>query len=144
MRRAHKVLPVLFLLLAAGCSGAARTTVAPPACRQPPEAVLPRTAGTLTEADSGTFCLPVGGQIAVFLAPPAGVAGGTSGAAVGADRWSGVVSSAPQVLTATSTGVLTAPLGVTPGIFRGTAAGEARLASSTATGRSWQVTIVIA
>ncbi len=108
--------------------------------------MLPRTAGTLTEADSGTFCLPAGGQLAVFLAPLTG-ADGTNAAngvtSAAANRWSGVVSSAPQVLAATSTGVLTAPVGVTPGLFQGATAGAARLASSTADGRSWQVTIVI-
>jgi hypothetical protein len=135
VRGARSVLPVLAVLLAAGCSGGKPATAAP-ACRQPAEAVLPQTAGTLTEADTGAFCLPVGGRIAVFLSAP-------TGAAAGSDHWGRVASSAPQVLAAAGTAVLTAPMGVTPGMFRGATAGEARLTSTTAAGKSWQVTIVV-
>ncbi|WP_280728186.1 hypothetical protein [Kitasatospora sp. MAA4] len=131
-------LSALVIVLAAGCSAApahpaAQTSAA---CRQPPEAVLPRTAGTLTEADSGVFCLSVGSRLAVFLTPP-------SGDPASAGRWSAVVSSAPPVLTDAGAGMLTAPVGVTPGIFQGASAGEARLTSGTAAGGSWQVTVVV-
>ncbi|MDH6108531.1 hypothetical protein P3T36_003825 [Kitasatospora sp. MAP12-15] len=147
---------LIVVLAAAGCSTAktaktattattaraATTASAHPAaqaaaaCRQPPEAVLPGMAGTLTEADSGVFCLPLGSRLAVFLTPP-------SGDPTSAGRWSAVVSSSPPVLTDAGAGMLTAPIGVTPGIFQGTRAGEARLSSGTAAGKTWQVTVVV-
>ncbi|WP_344441658.1 hypothetical protein [Kitasatospora nipponensis] len=137
-RLACAALSVLVAVLATGCSAAQTRSTAQPtsACRQPPEAVLPRTAGTLTEADSGVFCLPVGSRLAVFLTPPP--ADTTS-----AGRWSTVLSSSPPVLADAGTGVLTAPVGVTPGIFQGASAGRARLTSGTLDGGTWQVTVVV-
>ncbi|WP_441246040.1 hypothetical protein [Kitasatospora sp. McL0602] len=135
MRRSP-TLPALLLLpfAAAGCAApapAAQAAPPPPACRALAEAVVPQTAGTLGENDSGAYCLAVGAQLAVFLH------------ADGPGRWAGVVSSAPAVLATASTARLTAPVGVTPGQFRAAARGTAELSSQDATGRSWRVTVVV-
>jgi hypothetical protein len=104
-----------------------------PACRQPPPAVLPHSAGSLDETSSGAYCLPAGDNIAVFLHAGAGPS----------TAWAAITSSNPQILEPQPSGVLTAPLGVTPGIFAGTRAGVATLSSTAANGRAWTVTIVV-
>ncbi|MER5640956.1 hypothetical protein ABT095_28905 [Kitasatospora sp. NPDC002227] len=123
MRRT--LLPLLLLL--AACAAPA----APPRpdCQAPPEPVVPQTAGTLGEQDTGRYCLALGAQLGVFLA----------GDATG--RWSSPASSDTAVLAPAGTSRLTAPLGVTPGVFRAARRGTAELSSSLG-GRRWQVTVV--
>lgn len=130
-------------LLTTGCAAATAATpsTAPstpqaPRCHQPRPAALPHAWGSLSQTDSGAYCLPVGKQIDVFLTAP-----GDSPAQ--SARWGQIRSSDAQVLAPTSTGVLTAPLGVTPGIFLGRAPGTAELTSATTTGKPWTVTIVV-
>ncbi|GAA1976361.1 hypothetical protein [Kitasatospora viridis] len=128
------------LLLTAGCADqhpAGHTgTAARPPCEQPPDAVLPHTAGSLTEAQSGSYCLAVGDQLSVFLTATA-----TATAAGG--RWAPVTSSGPTVLTAVPADQLTAPIGVTPALFRARATGTVQLTSRDGTGRSWRATVVV-
>ncbi|MGF1430388.1 hypothetical protein [Kitasatospora sp. LaBMicrA B282] len=126
--------------LTAGCAArsakpaaaaAAPAAAAPTAaCRQLPDAVLPHTAGSLTEAESGSYCLAVGDQLTVFLTASQG-------------HWAPVTSSGPAVLAAAPTSMLTAPIGVTPGLFAAKATGTVRLSSQDGTGHSWQVTLVV-
>jgi hypothetical protein len=85
----------------------------------------------LDESSSGAYCLAVGSSIDVYLHAP------------GTARWSPVTSSAPDVLGPQRTGVLTAPVGVTAGIFGGLRAGTATLSSSRPDGATWTVTIVV-
>ncbi|MDF3292990.1 hypothetical protein [Streptomyces silvisoli] len=119
--------------LLSGC-GHEAVAQSPVACRTLPPAQLPHSAGTLTETDSGTYCLRVGGQLDVFL-----TAKGTQMSA----RWSPVTSSAPQLLAPANSGVLTPPVGVTPGVFVATAPGTVQLSSRTSDGKRWQATVRI-
>ncbi|WP_035846246.1 hypothetical protein [Kitasatospora azatica] len=125
--RLRVLAPLALLLTACGAP-----TAQPPAaaCQSPAEAVLPHTAGTLAETDSGSFCLAPGQQLSVFLT------------ATGSAHWSAVSSSDPQVL-APAKAPLTAPIGVTPALFGATAAGTARLTSQDGTGHDWAVTVVV-
>jgi hypothetical protein len=125
------VLAALAAAVLAGCDG--KPPVAAPRCASPPEAVLPDTAGSLDETSAGAYCLGPGQSIAVFLHSPAPAR----------LRWAPIQSSDPAVLKAQSSGVLTAPLGVTPGIFRGLVAGTATLSSSAPDGHAWSVTVVV-
>lgn len=118
------------VLLAAGCSGQQPAKTAAQSCQQPPEAVLPDTAGSLTEQESGSYCLAVGDQLSVFLTGQQ-------------NRWAPVASSDPATLTAVRTSMVTAPVGVTPAMFRGKVAGTVRLSSQDGAGRTWQVTVVV-
>jgi hypothetical protein len=104
-----------------------------PSCQHLPEASVPNAAGSLDEASSGAYCLAVGQAVDVFLhaADPATA------------HWSPITSSDPEVLRAQRTGVLTAPVGVTPGIFGAQHPGTATLSSSAEAGRTWTVTIVV-
>jgi hypothetical protein len=134
-------------LLATGCSSSSATSAAPSAppassaavvasrCHRLHPAALPRSVGSLTQADSGDFCLRVGQRVDVFLAAPDGAAQGT--------RWRTIGSSSPQVLAPVGTGVLTAPLGVTPGLFVARSPGASVLTSTCPDGKSWQVTLVV-
>ncbi|MBM9507962.1 hypothetical protein [Actinacidiphila acididurans] len=164
------VLPTVALLagaLAVGCSGTHRTGASPsgrpaasaasltpsspagtPAatssgpttatdCEQPPPAEVPGAAGALTEAESGTYCLAIGQQLDVFLTAP-------GGHKPGAPRWTPIATSAPHVLSPRSSGILTAPVGVTPGIFQALDPGTAELTSNVpGTDRTWHATVVI-
>jgi hypothetical protein len=150
-------------LLAAGCSGAkadagaagpptgrpspASASAASPtttsaasaarSCTTPPAADVPGAAGALTQADSGTFCLAVGQQIDVFPTSP-------QGQKPGVPRWTPVTASAPHVLAPRSSGILTAPVGVTPGIFQAMAPGTVQLTSALpGSGHTWHVAILI-
>jgi hypothetical protein len=146
-------------LLAGGCSSSpagpkarpqpsapattAARTHAPPqpsgttaACTKLPAADIPGAVGTVTEADSGTFCLPLGQRVDVFLTVPGGP--GSKG-----PRWSPAASSDRTVLAPRTSGILTAPLGVTPGVFQSLRPGTVTLTSRLAPGRAWKVTIVV-
>jgi hypothetical protein len=105
----------------------------PPSCQQPPAAALPGAAGSLDETSAGAYCLPAGQTIDVFLHSPASATG----------RWTPIVSSDVAVLRPQRTGVLTAPVGVTPGIFGGLRPGTATLSSTGPDKRTWSVTIVV-
>jgi hypothetical protein len=133
-------------VLAAGCSGAKAVTGAAnspspnlatsTACKKPAAGDLSGAAGTITQADSGAFCLAVGQQMDVFLTAP-----GSPHA--GAVRWTTMMTSDPRVAAPRSSGVLTAPVGVTPGIFQALAPGATVLSSHLPGGKEWRVTIVV-
>jgi len=130
-------------LFTAGCSASAAepsatpsTSQAAPHCHQPHQASLPHSWGSLSESDSGAYCLPLGKRIDVFLTAPGRSLQRSA-------RWSTIRSSDPKVVAPTNTGVFTAPLGVTPGLFLGKAPGTAVLTSSTPSGKPWTVTIVV-
>jgi hypothetical protein len=145
--RRRALLPLLLLLTACGAP-AAHPSAGPPAassgavaspsvaapppgdCRPLGDAILPNTAGSLTETDSGGFCLSAGQRLTVFLT------------AAGPAHWSAVSSSAPQVLAAAKT-PLTAPIGVTAALFAATAPGTVELSSQDGSGKSWRVTVVV-
>lgn len=135
-----RVLLVLFGLLTAGCAGASASAGGPhppsdPPCRTPPPAVVPGGSATLDQTASGAFCLTVGQRIDVFLTSPQGNKPGVT-------RWSRISTSDPGVLAPRSSGILTSPVGVTPGIFQAQAPGTARLSSAVpGTPHTWQVTI---
>lgn len=161
VRRHRDLLPVAALvtgLLTAGCSGASaddsaasskgRTSPSassssaaqPPsaqACKKLPAATLPGAAGAVSQADSGTFCLAAGAVLDVFLTSP-------SVPKPGMKRWNRVATSDAHILAPRSSGMLTAPVGVTPGIFQAQAPGSVELSSSLPdSGRTWHVTIVV-
>jgi hypothetical protein len=127
--------------LLSACSSAASTPAAAPApdpsptvlpaCAKLPDPVLPHSAGELTDQQSGVYCLPRGQRLDVFLTAP------KSG-----DTWQPVQASG-SILAPTNTGVMTAPLGVTPAMFVGTSDGMSVLTSASPSGRSWKVTIVV-
>ncbi len=116
-------------LALAACGGTGPTQ----SCAQPPEAVRPDSAGALDESSSGAYCLAVGTTIDVYLHAEAATR----------PRWPGIVSSAPDILAAQRTGVLTPPVGVTVGIFGGLRPGTASLSSVRPDGRKWSVTVVV-
>ncbi len=125
----------LTLASLAGCagSGTGSATDAAPACVAPPSPVLPETAGSLDETSTGAYCLAPDATIAVFL----------HAGAASSPRWTAITSSNTAVLAPRRTGVLTPPVGVTPGIFGAVATGTATLTSSTPDGRDWTVTVVV-
>lgn len=139
---------VVCAALAAGCAGPSADTGAQaaahsspnaqsvPACTTPPPGELPHAAGSLTQTDTGVYCLTEGQQIDVFLTASSG--SGTAGTG-----WSQITSSGTAVLTPLSSGVLTAPRGVTPGIFLGAVRGTATLSSRLPNGKTWTATVVV-
>lgn len=142
MNRALRVLsPALVALLSACSSAAPAAAPAPsstvpsptvlPACAKLPDPVLPHSAGQLTEQQNGVYCLPRGQRVDVFLT-----------AAKSGDLWRPVQASG-SVLAPTNTGVMTAPLGVTPAMFVGTTDGASVLTSSSPSGKTWKVTVVV-
>jgi len=161
---ARGLLPAVVLLagaLAAGCSSTHETHASRPSpghtasataslspgvtalpsssadCSQPPPADVPGAAGALTQAQSGTFCLAAGQQLDVFLTAP-------GGRKPGVPRWTAIATSAPTVLSRRSSGILTAPVGVTPGTFQAIQPGTAELTSSVpGTGSTWHVSVLV-
>ncbi|WEO93730.1 hypothetical protein A6P39_006750 [Streptomyces sp. FXJ1.172] len=140
----NRALPALTLVAAAllsACTTGTRPVAAtpaptspasaPPACAKLPAAVLPHSAGQLTQEHSGLYCLPRGRRVDVFLT------------AQNRDRWQPVQASGNGVLAPANTGVMTAPMGVTPAMFVGAADGTAVLTSTTAAGGRWRVTIEV-
>lgn len=123
-------------LAAAGCSAAPAPGPAPlPACRAPQAPILPNTAGSLTQSDSGSYCLAAGQVLDVFLTVPDGAAPDT--------RWGQIKAADPSVVGYGNNGVLTPPIGVTPGVFAGIRTGSTTLSSSLPDGTTWRVTIVV-
>ena len=145
MNRALRLLPLAAVALLTACSSAAPSapSAAPaasaadpsptvlPACAKLPDPVLPHSAGELTEQQAGVYCLPRGQRVDVFLT-----------AATSSDAWQPVHSTG-AILAPTNTGVMTAPLGVTPAMFVGTTDGTSVLTSSAPSGKAWKVTIVV-
>lgn len=139
------------VLLAAGCTFNTANTASPqsqsqshaqtqsasspPACRAPEPATLPHAAGSLTEADSGAFCLGVGQILDVFLAVPALAGRGA--------RWTQIKIDDTSVVAYGNSGVLTPPVGITPGVFVGAHSGATTISSSLPNGVTWQVTLVV-
>lgn len=128
-------------LLAAGCSSnstaQAKPAITIPPCKAPgpAPATLPHVAGSLTEADSGVFCLGVHQTLDVFLTAP-------SNAAAGA-RWNQIRANNTSVVGYGNASALTSQSGVTPGAFVANHAGVATLSSSLPSGATWQVTLVV-
>jgi hypothetical protein len=140
VNRALRLLPLAAAALLSACSSGAAPAAAPapdpsptvlPACAKLPDPVLPHSAGELTEQQAGVYCLPRGQRVDIFLT-----------AAKSGDTWQPVQASG-AVLAPTNTGVMTAPLGVTPAMFVGTSDGTSVLSSSAPSGRTWKVTIVV-
>jgi hypothetical protein len=130
----------LGVFAAAGCtSSAARPAAAaspsPQACKPLEAPVLPHAAGSLTEQDSGAFCLAPGQILDVFLTAPVNAAAGT--------RWSQIQDGDRTVLGYGNSGVLTPPVNVTPGVFVGAGHGATTLSSTLPDGKKWQVTVVV-
>ncbi|MDH6114677.1 hypothetical protein P3T36_001029 [Kitasatospora sp. MAP12-15] len=130
----------LLLLLTAGCAGpvahaAAPTTPAARPCRAAGEAVLPHTAGTLTQADGGArICLRTGQQVAVLLHSPATDPAG---------RWQPIEIRPGGRVRRGDSRVMTPSVGTTTGLFTATAAGETELTSRQASGAVWHLTLVV-
>ncbi|HEU5357184.1 MAG TPA: hypothetical protein VFU65_22120 [Actinocrinis sp.] len=106
-----------------------------PTCRAPEAATLPHAAGSLTEADSGAYCLAPGQILDVFLTTPAGTPAGT--------RWGQIRVADTSVIGYGNNGVLTTPVNVTAGVFVGMHPGVTTLSSTLPSGTAWHVTIVV-
>ncbi len=124
-------------LLTAGCSSGSGTAQASAiACKSPGPATLPHVAGSLTEADSGAYCLGVGQTLDVFLTVPPDAKPGT--------KWQQIKVADTSVAGYGNSGVLTPPLGVTPGVFVGAKQGTTTLTSVLLPkGITWKVTLVV-
>ena len=129
-------------LLAVGCTSTSAgpqalpsTPASLPACRAPEAAVLPQAAGSLTETDSGAFCLAAGQILDVFLTAPANSAPGT--------HWGQIKIDDVSVVGYRNSGVLTPPIGVTAGVVAGERRGATTLSSSLPNGTTWKVTLVV-
>ncbi|WP_042367862.1 hypothetical protein [Streptacidiphilus neutrinimicus] len=141
MNRALRLLPLAAVALLTACGSSAPTPAAAPApdpsptvlpaCAKLPEPVLPHSAGELTQQQSGAYCLPRGQRVDIFLT-----------AAQSGDTWQPVQATG-AILAPANTGVMTAPLGVTPAMFVGTTDGTSVLSSAAPSGKTWKVTIVV-
>jgi hypothetical protein len=129
----------LAALALGACSSSAATPAAKESsaaeCRAPEAPVLPQAAGSLTQRDSGSYCLPAGQSLDVFLTTPDGTPAGV--------RWSRIAVRDTTVVGYGNSGVLTAPVNVTPGIFIGVHAGSTTLSSSLPDGTTWHATVVV-
>jgi hypothetical protein len=140
----HRWLAVAACCLAplalAGCSPASATTAAVtsspatlPTCKAPAADGLPHSAGSLTQTDTGVYCLGVGKIIDIFLTAPSG----------SASRWSEVQITDTSVLSYGNNGVMTAMRDETPGVVIGRARGVSTVTSTLPNGQSWTATIVV-
>lgn len=130
-------------LALAACSPAttpvAATSSAPaspaplPSCRAPGPAALPHSVGSLTQADTGVYCLSVGKLLDIFLTAPAGAT----------TRWSEIRITDASVLEYGNNGVMTAMRDVTPGVVIGRARGTTTVTSTLPDGKTWTATIVV-
>jgi hypothetical protein len=131
----------LTALALAGCSASTAHADPParasstPSCRAPEAPALPHTAGSLTQSDTGVYCLAAGQILDVFLTTPAGTAAGV--------RWAQIKTGDNTVLGYGNSGVLTPPINVTPGVFVGVHAGFTTLTSTLPDGTAWHATIVV-
>jgi hypothetical protein len=115
-------------------SGCASAPPASPACHSPEAAVLPHTTGSLTQADTGTYCLAVGQTLDIFLTAPSGSSH---------IRWGQITIGDTSVLGYGNSGVLTPPVNVTPGVVVGLSRGTTTLSSALPSGKKWTATIVV-
>jgi hypothetical protein len=120
------------------CSSSPAAPAALPACHAAEAAVLPHTAGSLTQADSGAYCLRVGQTLDVFLTAPT-----SSGASGPLTRWSNPKITDTSVLGYGNNGMVTPTLDVTPGVVVGLSRGETTVTSTLAGGKTWTATIVV-
>jgi hypothetical protein len=139
-RAALGLLATAALAAAGGCSPNAATAApvrpaALPACHSPEAALLPHTAGSLTQADTGAYCLSPGQTLDVFLTAPT--------AADQPARWSKVTIGDTAVLAYGNSGVMTPPLDVTPGVVVGLGRGTSTVTSTLPDGKTWTATIVV-
>ncbi|HET9168621.1 MAG TPA: hypothetical protein VFN97_04265, partial [Actinospica sp.] len=124
----------------AACSSPAGSTTAAvtanaklPACKAPEAGALPHSAGSLTQADTGVYCLGVGKLLDIFLTAPAGSTG----------RWSEIRIDDTTVLAYGNNGVMTAMRGETPGVVVGQSRGVSTLTSKLPNGQTWTATVVV-
>jgi hypothetical protein len=125
-------------LALAACSGASATTATVsnatlPSCTAPTDSGLPHSAGSLTQTDTGTYCLGVGKILDIFLTAPVGATGG----------WSQVQINDTTVLAYGNNGVMTAMRGETPGVVVGQTRGVSTVTSTLPNGKTWTATIVV-
>jgi len=129
-------------LLLAACSPASASATSPalpaalPSCQAPSDTGLPHSAGSLTQTDTGVYCLGVGKALDVFLTAPAGVI--ASGG-----RWAEIEIANTSVLAYGNNGVMTALRGETPGVVIGRARGVTIVTSALPNGTKWTATIVV-
>lgn len=131
-RAAGLLLVAACLLPGSGCASAVATAAGTPECTALPQGSLPDSAGSLNEKDSGSYCLPLGGRVDIFLT-----------AHPRTDAWQRPQLSVAGLLRPTSTGIMTAPVGVTVAMLVATSPGTATLSSRTPSGQRWRATLVI-
>ncbi|MGW1077100.1 hypothetical protein [Streptomyces sp. NPDC002537] len=128
----------LALLLLTGCGGHTAQTARPsptPPCHNPDKAVLPHTAGTITETDNGgRICVAHGQEIAVFLSAH------TTDAH---QHWQPITSQPGAAVTRDNNGMVTPTIGTTVGLFTPKAPGEIQLTSRRESGGTWRATLVV-
>lgn len=117
----------------AATSGAPATSSPLPSCQAPGPASLPHSAGSLTQADTGVYCLGVGKLLDIFLTAPAG----------STDRWSEISVTDTSVLAYGNNGVMTAMRDVTPGVVIGRSRGTTTVTSTLPDGKTWTATVVV-
>ena len=132
--------PLALTTALSACSSPASSTTATvtanaklPACTAPADSGLPHSAGSLTQADTGTYCLGVGKLLDIFLTAPAGSTG----------RWSDVQIDDTTVLAYGNNGVMTAMRGETPGVVVGQSRGVSTVTSKLPNGQTWTATVVV-
>ncbi|GHF09007.1 hypothetical protein [Streptomyces morookaense] len=128
----------LALLLLAGCGSHTTQTARPsptPPCHNPDKAVLPRTAGTITEADNGgRICVAHGQEIAVFL----------DAHTKDAHRhWQPITLQPGSAVTRHDNGMVTPTVSTTVGLFTPETPGEVQLTSHRESGETWRATLVV-
>ena len=135
--RTHRLLAVaaccLTPLALSACSPAATSNAALPSCRAPADTGLPHSAGSLTQTDTGAYCLGVGKILDIFLTAPAGASAG----------WSQIKIKDTSVLAYGNNGVMTAMRGETPGVVIGQTRGVSTVTSTLPNGQTWTATIVV-
>ena len=125
-------------LALSACSSSPAAPAALPACHAADAAVLPHTAGSLTQADNGAYCLRVGQTLDVFLTAPT-----STGASGPLTRWSNPKITDTSVLGYGNNGMVTPTLDVTPGVVVGLTRGATTVTSTLAGGKTWTATIVV-
>jgi hypothetical protein len=131
-------------LVLTACSPASAHTATPataspvalPSCQAPSPTGLPRTAGSLTQGDTGDYCHGVGKAPDIFLTAP-------SGMIASGGRWSEIKITDTSVLGYGDNGVMTTMLGETPGVVIGRARGATTLTGALPDGTKWTATIVV-
>lgn len=133
-RRLTSVLTGCLLASCAALSACSAAPAALPACHSPEAAVLPHTAGSLTQADSGAYCLAIGQTLDVFLTAPT---------SVNVTRWGRITITDTSVLGYGNNGTMTPPLNVTSGVVTGLSRGTSTITSELPGGRTWTATVVV-